>query len=409
MVRIMQIKTILRAVFLVLLAVIILGTCGRIPLGGREENVRSERDYKRETTASGSGRSAPEAAESEVAEKELSAEGGAQEPGNEDVQLATVADEARKPEERKRVYSGYGSLLVDSVEEKKKEISTIAEESGGYVESVYEQTIIIRVPAADFDSLFQQILSLGEVLERSVETIDVTEFFQDLSSRLEIAQRTRERLYRLLERTRDVEERLKILREIKRLTEEIEKIGLTLTLLEQRIAFSRISIELVPRLEEEQTTRDRIPFPWIADLDPLYITLDPLKRGVELDPGEEFAVFKPQFSLIKKAQYYRAESADGTRLRVSMTRNRPEGDSEFWQSALAHHLGVYYKEALPMELGGVRAVVLKSKDRTPFFYLVGIKQRRKYLYVIEVFYPNQAAYDNRRDGIESAIKEFRVK
>ena len=65
-------------------------------------------------------------------------------------------------------------LLINEI---KKEITQIAEESGGYVESAYDNYIIIRVPAQLFSEIFTTVLGLGEILYKSVETYDVTEFY----------------------------------------------------------------------------------------------------------------------------------------------------------------------------------------------------------------------------------------
>ena len=96
-------------------------------------------------------------------------------------------------EPRKRIFAGFGRLLVDEVEAGKREIAHSAEENGGYVESVYQQTIIVRVPAERFQELFQRILETGEIAYKSVETYDVTEYFRDQEARLRLAQKTRER------------------------------------------------------------------------------------------------------------------------------------------------------------------------------------------------------------------------
>jgi len=322
------------------------------------------------------------------------------------LRLASLEEEEAQPdeEERKRVYSGYARLMVDSVDRTKDELSNLAEEAGGYVESVYEQTVVIRVPAELFESVFERIQGMGEVLHKSVETVDVTEYYSDLASRLMIAERTRARLYGLLERTEDVEERLRILREIRRLTEEIEKINLTLELLDRRIALSRVVVELQPRLGEEAESREEIPFPWIAALDPLYPSLEPPKRGVTLELGDEFAVFK-RVGLIPFSgpPLFRAESFDGTRVRIGSTENDPKGDSEFWQRALVYHLSPFYRETESLVLEKVRAVLLKSKDREPFYYLVGVQTKGDVIHVVEVFFPDEKTFQARVEEIKRAL------
>jgi hypothetical protein len=306
------------------------------------------------------------------------------------------------PEDRKRVYSGFCQLRVESVEKVKNRIFSIAEQSGGYVESSYSDTIIIRVPAERFSEVFSTILGLGEVIDKTIETYDVTEKFRDLTIRLEIAEKTRERLYMLLEETDDVEERFRILKEIKRLTDEIESIKQNLEMIKEQISFSRITVGLLARLAKQPVGKEKIPFDWIKDLDPLYVSLRHLTGKIEFELGDEFAVFERDVA-------FRAESAEGTRVRVGTTRNEPSGDSSFWQKALSYYLSKYYKETVDFEFGEVKGAIFTSKDVEPFYYLVGVVTEKNTIYVIEVFFPGRPSLDKRLNGIKESLRGFGVK
>ena len=312
-----------------------------------------------------------------------------------------------QPAERKRVFSGFCTLLVDDVEETRTRIADLAEESGGYVETVAERTVVIRVPAERFDEIFAFILGLGEVSHKSIETYDVTEFFRDQEIRLEIATKTRERLYALLEKTTDVEERLKILREIKRLTEEIERIERSLELLQRQINLSRITVELTPRLPETGYDRGRIPFPWISNLNPLYPSLRNPRGRIELELSEDFAVFSEEAG-------FRAESAEGTRVRIGAANNHPRGDTEFWGKALSYHLGPFYKTAEELDLGPFKAVLFTSKDPEPFSYLVSVSAEKdgqilSDLLIVEIFFPDRSALQERLSGLKESVTQIRMK
>jgi len=306
---------------------------------------------------------------------------------------------------RKRVYSGYAELVVESVEKTKQVIMDTALETGGYIEAVSERFVVIRVPVERFADVFAGILLLGTVRRQSVETVDVTEAFTDLSTRLSIAQKTRERLYALLQKTESVQERLNILREIRRLTEEIERIGTTLAALEKSIAFSRIQVSLIPRIEEEPTLRGEIPFPWIADLNPLYASASELKPKTEIRLSESFAVFTG-------LSYFGAESADGTRVRITSRENAPKGDALFWQKALLHHLRPFYRTAEAVEgaagTSGFRGAVFTSKDREPYTYLGAVWISGNSIVVAEAFFPNRAARDAHYQSIVEALEAAEV-
>jgi hypothetical protein len=305
-------------------------------------------------------------------------------------------------DDRKRVYSGFLRLSVDSVEKRKEEVFVIAESFGGWVEQAAENTVIVRVPAKSFEEALSRICAVGEVIERSVETQDVTEQYQDLLSRLRLSQHARERLYRLLERTDDVEERLRILREIRRLTDEIEEIRQRLELLEKLVSYSRITVELVPRLAYESPFREMIPFAWIRDLDPVRVSIDGLAKRAVLELPDTFAVFA-------KEDAFRAESAEGVRVRLGTVPNLPSGDSLFWQRALAYHLEPFYAGAEKRTLGSVECMLFTSKDREPFFYLVGVLAAGKRLFVAETFFPTEESFEKEYKDISRSIKEFEVR
>lgn len=307
-----------------------------------------------------------------------------------------------KPVERKRIYSGFCRLIVDEVEEAKADLTRFIEQNGGYVESAFQNTIVLRVPAPRFRELFEEILDKGDLLYKSIETFDVSDYFRDQETRLLIAEKARGRLYTLLESSDDVEERLAILREIKRLSEEIEGIRLRLESLERQIAFSRITVELIPRLPIGELSKADIPFPWIASLEPVYGSLPRLQGRASLSLGEDFAV-------LERRRSYRAESSDGTRLRIGSTKNDPRGNEEFWQQALLYHLKAYYKSANPLEIGSLRGVLFTSKDRSPYAYLVAVRIRGGKLYVLEVFFPDLEARDKHLDDIQEAMLSLEVR
>ena len=200
---------------------------------------------------------------------------------------------------RKRIYNGSAGLIVEDQEKTRKLLEDMAVGMNGYVEQSYIDYLVLRIPADLFDEAFVQILELGTVKYQSVETRDVTDQYADIQARLTTAEATRERLYTLLEKSTDPEERARILREIGRLTEEIESIKQQVQIMESRIAFSRITVELIPRLQEE-VSRDAIPFGWIESLNPLNPVSDKLTARIDLDPGMDFAVFAKRISTWRK-------------------------------------------------------------------------------------------------------------
>jgi hypothetical protein len=245
--------------------------------------------------------------------------------------------------------------------------------------------------------VFAAVQKLGDVAAKAIETYDVSDTLRDQQTRLELAEKARERLYQLLERTGDVQERLAILREIKRLTEEIEQVRLSLQLLKNQVALSRITVELVPRRPESEASQASIPFPWIAALSPLYPSLPG-------SAGKPAPALSADFAVFARERRFRAESPEGTRVRLAWTRNAPRGDGEFWQKALLHHLGPRYRKAEALEEGAFRGVLFTSKDARPYAYLVAVRAKGKRLDVFEAFFPDPEALQRRLGGVQSALR-----
>jgi len=299
---------------------------------------------------------------------------------------------------RLRVYTADLELSVVSVQQARQEIMILVEGAGGYIESSSENALVVRVPAADFQAILDSIESLGEIIARSVQTADVTDQYLDLGRRLEIAEASRDRLYALLERAREPDERVSILRDIRRLTEEIEQLRSSLDSLSRLIAYSRITVQLRARIDTNTSVRRRIPFAWIGALDPLTTTVGAADARVRIALPPEFAVFR-------SGTQVRAESADGVRVRVGGRANEPVGDASFWQDALAYHLGPLYRSAERVDLGEFKGVMLESKDSDPHFYLVVVAPRRNELIVAEAFFPNGASRLAVGDAVTAALEE----
>jgi hypothetical protein len=301
-------------------------------------------------------------------------------------------------EERLRVYSADLELTVGVVEDTRARITEAARSAGGYVESSSGEYITIRVPAERFEDVLARVEDFGAVRSRSVRTADVTEQYADLERRIELSERTRERFYVLLERTSDTEERVEILREIRRLTERIERLTAQLESLDRQIAYSRITVRLTARIQETGPNRGDIPFDWIAGLDPLERTTAEPSGRIDIDFPEDFAVFDT-------GRFVSAETAEGTRVRVGAVENEPEGDTAFWQKALSFHLGRFYLVEEELEAGAFSGVLFASKGAERFFYLVAVRASGDEITVAEAFFPSAEARGRRLGEVNAALSE----
>jgi hypothetical protein len=351
-----------------------------------------EAESPRAAPAAASGRAAPAA----PSVSRSASTAPAQAPASVASKPAQPAQPA-EPAERLRVYSGYLELVVGEPERVLERVIDVVGQMGGYVESTTAEYVVLRVPAAKFDAAMDGLAALGELRSRSVESTDVTESYADLGRRIDVAKRTRARLYALLEKTTDVDERVKILREIRRLTEDIEQMSSALDTLERQISLSRITVKLVSRLDESGGATARIPFPWIAGLSPLRTSAGAAAGPVELGIAAEYAVFE-------SGRRVRIEASDGTRMTVGAVPNEPRGDTAFWRQALLFHLAGLYRSAEPVSAGAFEGAVLASKDVQPFSYLVVAAVRGEEILVAEAFFPNVQAREKRLAGVLAMLE-----
>lgn len=166
------------------------------------------------------------------------------------------------------IYSAELRLGVYEPEAAAEAASSIARGLGGFLAYRGDHALTLRVPAGRFQMALERIEDLGEVLGRSVRSLDVTEEFRDLTARLRNAEAVRAQLVRLLERARDVKAALAVQAELAKVTETIERLKGRLRFLEDRIAYSTITVRFRPRAQPpiDSPTTFRLPFLWLDNV-----------------------------------------------------------------------------------------------------------------------------------------------
>jgi hypothetical protein len=301
------------------------------------------------------------------------------------------------------VYSGYLKLRVKRLLAAVDAVTALTEKSGGYVESLTQRVIVVRVPRGDFETTLNAFAALGQVLDRRVQALDVTQQFTDLQSRLVVARNTRDRLLKLLESTTDADERRRILQEVKRLSEQIESMEATLSALQNLVDFYTITLELEPVLDTTGAQVHRSPFPWVRDLQPHLQTITEGNGDFDMSLPDGFVLFDEDDA-------WRAQSADTSMLRGGTVENEPRGDAAFWADAVDHEMEGRDEERVAAgESGPVTYRVYRNKDLQPRWYLVGLRPDKDDVYVIEAFFPNEDAWKAHGDAVIKALGTFRVK
>ena len=168
------------------------------------------------------------------------------------------------------IYSARLEVAVYQVQSIQKKVISLAKALGGFLARQDGQLVVIRVPARRFETALDRIEGFGEVIRRQIEAKDVTEAFRDQTIRLRNLEAVRARFEKLLEKAETVKDALEVQRELARITGQIESLKGSLRYLEDRIAFSTISVNFQARPQNDTASAApaafHLPFPWIDDL-----------------------------------------------------------------------------------------------------------------------------------------------
>jgi hypothetical protein len=160
---------------------------------------------------------------------------------------------AELKEDRKIVKTGYITLEVEDIAETMDEVAEMADELNGYVVSSYKREyergvsgyIAIRVPFEKFDEAFERLRQLATAVPYETTTAkDVTEEYVDLEAQLGNLLATEAQYLALLDKAENVEEMLKVQKELSTVRGEIEQIEGRMKYLEQTSETSLIEVNL---------------------------------------------------------------------------------------------------------------------------------------------------------------------
>lgn len=167
-------------------------------------------------------------------------------------------------------------LLVVDTDTAIDRATQVVGDAGGYIVSsrVWYQpyydgenykyaTITIGVPVQEFEHTLSRLRGLSiKVLDETASGDDVTDQFVDLQSQLTNLEATRERIKTFLDSAKTVDEALRINQELSNIEAQIEQIKGQMNYLQDRSAYSTITINFEPKLPEVEPPVTPTPEPW---------------------------------------------------------------------------------------------------------------------------------------------------
>ncbi len=157
------------------------------------------------------------------------------------------------PSERMVIKSAYMALVVDDVGASLVQITSLAENFGGFVvnsdinedQNRLYASVSFRVDSARFNEALQALRSLAvDIRSESTSGEDVTEEYVDLDAKLRNLEASEAQLLELMKQAGDVAEILEVQRELTDTRGQIEQIKGRMQYLEQSSALSYINVSL---------------------------------------------------------------------------------------------------------------------------------------------------------------------
>jgi hypothetical protein len=312
-------------------------------------------------------------------------------------------DEPATPEqpkaERMVHYDGWMQLRVSRVQDTLDAVAKLAEDVGGKVERMAGGSITVAVPVARFDSSFAMLTALGDLLNKSITATDITDQFTSTELRLRTAETTRTRLQELLARATEENEKLQLLREIARLTEQIDLLKSQVELLSTLASFSRITVEALPRQAVGQGVQRDEPWGlgWIQQLSPFRQDVVAAGKLLKLETPEGFVALDIDKRFV-------AESADGAVLRSGKLLNDPVGDTAFWLEAMKQRLEPEFTSIGREDWGEYAVLRMVQGEEDPYVYIVAVCAQDKWLQLVEVYYPSASQEERYGALVRQAVQ-----
>jgi hypothetical protein len=309
-----------------------------------------------------------------------------------------VARDREPQAERMIVYEGSTTLRVARIRPAVDAITATVEALEGFVERVDGSRVVVRVPVARFEEGLAAVQAHGDVIDERIFASDVTEAFQDVQLRLDTARATRDRLLELLAQTEDEKEKLALLQEIQRLTDQIDQMTAQSTTLRRLADLSRIVVSLVEReaLANQGAGEDSQAFAWIRRLSPFGSDIVRAGGFVNLDVPEGMVG-------LKLWREYVAEAPDGSRIWSGKLDTRVEAEATFWVEAVKERLGEDFASAEVDMLGEFGVVTFTSRDEAPYTWVVAIRPRGRHLEVVEAYLASPEAAERFLPAVRAVI------
>lgn len=164
---------------------------------------------------------------------------------------AAIAAPVIARDDRKVIYTGKVAIRVEKLAAAVTQFEALVTKREGYIASSNLQTRAgtlsvatwrVRVPSDRYREFLRAVSELGQLMEQSSSSQEVTEEFIDLEARIKNLQRQETRLEARLDRPKGGDDQLRVEQEIARVRTDIERMQGRLRLLTDQTTMSTVDI-----------------------------------------------------------------------------------------------------------------------------------------------------------------------
>lgn len=185
-------------------------------------------------------------------------------------------------------------IRVNTIEQSLDSIKTITQQNQGDILSLNDRIpanerdhhsvfLQIRVPQQQLDSTLEALNQLGEIQQRSLTAEDVSAQLVDHQARLRNLRKTEATLLAIMDRSGGVADVLKVAQELSNVRNSIEQIDAQLNALQNRVAYSTISLTLEEAIASSRASSTQLQTTWETATSSLRrSTIDLMQLGIWL-------------------------------------------------------------------------------------------------------------------------------
>ena len=315
------------------------------------------------------------------------------------------------PEGRKMIFTAHYFMTVLDVKSAQDALQKQAESLGGYVQSITDDTMTLRIPLDKANGFLGDLSKFGTINSRSISGRDVTSEMVDMEIRLENLELMRRRLQALADQGGSkVEQLLEVERELGRVTTEIERYKGQLKLLTNQVDYVTVTLNMNAELPVGELVR-RIPVDWVANLGQDLWNDVPVNGeygyAFDVDLPLNFTVV----SYFKDMDVTYAISSDEGVIKLSRKSDFKGATDEFWRGLLKRGFteagNFTLVEEYEFETGeGLTGYVISGKrqlNQVTYGYQVMLVRHSDELYLYEFWAPEEV-FDGSIDKVKDSLK-----